>query len=115
MMMIMMMVVMMIHIDIMEYHDGGMFCHIMTHNTENAMEITGRMKTMMMVMMMMVMMIAMMTMTMMMMMGLMMVVMIIHNDIKGRYERGMLCRMIKSAMERIRRMKVMMMMMMMIS
>ena len=62
MMMIMMMVVMMIHIDIMEYYDGGMFCHIMTHNTENVMEMTGRM---MMVMMMMVMMIAMMmTMTM---------------------------------------------------
>ena len=54
----------MIHIDIMEPYDGGMFCHIMTHKTKNAMEMTSRMKVMMMMMMMMVMMIAMMTMKM---------------------------------------------------
>ena len=54
----------MIHINIMERYDAGMLCHIMTHKTKNAMEMTNRMKVMMMMMMMMVMMIAMMTMTM---------------------------------------------------
>ena len=52
----------MIHIDIMERYDGGKLCHIMTHKTKNAMEMTGRMKVMKVMKMMM--MIAMMTVTM---------------------------------------------------